>query len=148
VARFVHEFFQPRVGSGVVFPIGVIAQDGGGIVYAAIADAPLPEGPDVDFYELHDRERFMNEDFLHRVEATEAETGTRVTVEAADRRLLEVLQQQGTHHFVYGLVRTRSGSAVEVAAAEAARLQDKDARRAIAIELLDPITRAAVASYA
>lgn len=148
MARFVYEFFRPQVGSTVVFPIGVIAQDRQGVAYVSIPHAPLPEDIDADFYGLDRRAKFMNEDFLTRIEATDPETGERLSISPNDKRLLFVLRQRGNHHFLYGPVRTRAGLAKEVATDEATRLKDKDARREAAMELLDPMTKAALEAYA
>jgi hypothetical protein len=149
MARYIYEFFRPRVSLSVVFPIGVIAQDRDGVVYRTIPDVPLPDDVDLAFYGIHDRERFMNEDFLHRVEASDPESGAPTKVPPTDPQLLTVLRQRGSHHFLYGSVRRLAGTAEEVADEEAERLAvDVDARRKLVIDSLDPTTQAALDAYA
>jgi hypothetical protein len=58
-----------------------------------------------------------------------------------------MIRRRGSHHFVYGPVRTRGGSASDVAAYEANRLMDKEARRDAVKDVLDPTTRAALETY-
>jgi hypothetical protein len=140
MSRFVYEFFRPRVGAALCFPIGVIAEDRDGATYTALRDVQLPDDVDTEFYGLDDRERFMNEEFLPRIEASEEGSGP--------APLLEALRRRGTHHFVYSKIRRQAGSASDVAAAEAERLKDKDARREVVKEVLDPTTRAALELYA
>jgi hypothetical protein len=132
----------------VLFAIGVVAQDEGGSVYRAIPDVQLPEDVERTFYRLDDREQFMNEDFLGRVEVLDPESGEAVQIPPADTRLLETLQQRGTHHFLYSPVVEIDGSAAEVAAAEARRLTDREARREVVMGVSDASTRALLEAYA
>jgi len=149
MARYIYEFFRPRVSVSVVFPIGVIAQDREGVVYRTIPEVPLPQDVDIDFYGIHDRERFMHDDFLRRVEIADPESGELVKVAPTNPELLAVLRQRGSHHFLYGPVRRLAGSAEDVADEEAERLSnDVEARRKLVIDSLDPTTQAALDAYA
>lgn len=147
MARLMHEFFRPRLSQGVVYPIGVIAQDDDGVVYRAIAGVELPEDVDQAFYGLATREAFMNDDFLPRLAQALPVDGGTLAVDPGDERLLGELAHRGTHHFVYGPIECEDGSADEVAGAEAARLTDKGERRDLVLRMGDPTTRAVLQAY-
>jgi hypothetical protein len=148
MARLVYEFFRPRVSLPVLFAIGVVVQDEDGSVYKAIPDVQLPEDVERAFYRLDDREQFKNEDFLQRVEVLNPENGETVQIPPADKRLLETLQQRGTHHFLYSPIVEIEGPAGEVAAAESERLRDREARREVVMGVSDAATRALLEAYA
>lgn len=146
MARLVLEFFRPRISLPLVFPLGVIAQDEQGVVYKAIPDVLLPDDVDRQFYGLDDRERFMNDDFLARVEVV-AQTGEAVHVGPTDAQLLDTLRGRGTHHFLYGPVEEVQGTADEAATSVAERLKDPQARREALLQVADESMRAVLTAY-
>jgi hypothetical protein len=147
VARVIYEFFRPRMSAPALFPVGVIAQDEGGIHYAIIRDFGLPEDVDASFYGLDDREAFMNGDLLPRLESEDPESGNPSVSGPGDPRLLEALQRRGSHHFVYSSIEERLGSARNVLDQEIQRLENKSARRELLMRFGDPTTRAILNAY-
>jgi len=142
MARLIYEFFRPRVSLTVAAPIGVIAQDDKGVVYRAVRSVELADKEEQAFYRLEDREHFMNADFLSRLELVDPASGEHAALDGSDPRVLDVLRDRGTHHFIYSPVEERSGSADKVAAGEVERLEDKDARRELVLRFADEVTRA------
>jgi hypothetical protein len=147
MARLMYEFFRPSISVPVIFPVGILVQDRTGVLYRAIPDVQLPEDVDRAFYGLDERESFMNEDFLGRVELTDPETGQTKRLERNDPQLLELVSQRGSHHFVYSEIRERRGSAEKVVSAEAERLSDKEALRKLALEHAGATTRGLIEAY-
>src|SRR6266571_1908680 len=97
-ARIMYEFFRPRMSMPASFPVGVVAQDENGTTYAAIPDIELPEDVDASFYSMGQREAFMNQDLLPRLESEDPDSGDPSVSGPGDPRILEALRQRGTHH--------------------------------------------------
>lgn len=141
MTQLMYEFFRPRVSLPIVIPVGVIAQDDSGVAYRAIHQVELPDKEEREFYGLDRREEFMNQDFLPRVAWIDPATGEEVALGKADRRLLGVLRERGSHHFLYTPVEERQGPAEDVASSEAKRLEDKQTCRELVLRFADEVTR-------
>ncbi|HEY7144504.1 MAG TPA: hypothetical protein VH637_09670 [Streptosporangiaceae bacterium] len=113
MARFVYEFFRPW-GPPALYPLGVLAQDEQGIEYRELPGAGIPDGFKTGFFLLSGRGPFIREQLLPRLGITDS----------SDPAVFAVLRDRATHRFLYSQPEDATGSAAEVATAQAARLAD------------------------